>query len=232
MEIYRNMVTALIGPSGCGKSTFIRCLNRMNDSSPARASRGEILYHGEDLYGPASIRRGPPLDRDGVPEAEPVPEVDLRQRRLGAARARHEEGPRRARRAGADAAPRSGTRSRTASSGARSRSPAASSSACASPARSRSSRTCSCSTSRPPRSTRSRRGDRGSDARAQERLHDRDRDPQHAAGCPRRRQDRVLQPRVHEDGTRNGILVETTRRRRSSPAGDSRTEGYVTGRFG
>ncbi|MFH1074890.1 MAG: ATP-binding cassette domain-containing protein, partial [Candidatus Firestonebacteria bacterium] len=31
MDIYKNMVTAMIGPSGCGKSTFIRLINRMND---------------------------------------------------------------------------------------------------------------------------------------------------------------------------------------------------------
>ena len=34
--------------------------------------------------------RGAAADRDGVPEAEPVPEVDLRQRRLRPARDRHE----------------------------------------------------------------------------------------------------------------------------------------------
>jgi phosphate transport system ATP-binding protein len=51
-EIYRNMVTALIGPSGCGKSTFIRCLNRMNDLIPGARVEGEILYHGQNLYGP------------------------------------------------------------------------------------------------------------------------------------------------------------------------------------
>jgi phosphate transport system ATP-binding protein len=50
LEIYNNMVTALIGPSGCGKSTFIRCLNRMNDLIPGARVGGEILYHGEDLY--------------------------------------------------------------------------------------------------------------------------------------------------------------------------------------
>jgi phosphate transport system ATP-binding protein len=61
LEIYRNMVTALIGPSGCGKSTFIRCLNRMNDLIPGAHVEGEILYHGQDLYGsgvdPVSVRR-------------------------------------------------------------------------------------------------------------------------------------------------------------------------------
>jgi len=61
IEIYRNMVTALIGPSGCGKSTFLRCLNRMNDLIPNAKIEGEILYHGQNMYGsgvdPASVRR-------------------------------------------------------------------------------------------------------------------------------------------------------------------------------
>ena len=61
LEIYRNMVTALIGPSGCGKSTFIRCLNRMNDLIPGARVDGEILYHDENLYAPGvdpvSVRR-------------------------------------------------------------------------------------------------------------------------------------------------------------------------------
>jgi len=52
MDIHRNDVTALIGPSGCGKSTLLRCLNRMNDLIPGAEVRGELLYHGEDLYGP------------------------------------------------------------------------------------------------------------------------------------------------------------------------------------
>jgi phosphate transport system ATP-binding protein len=52
MDIHRKDVTALIGPSGCGKSTLLRCFNRMNDLIPGAEVRGEILYHGEDLYGP------------------------------------------------------------------------------------------------------------------------------------------------------------------------------------
>ena len=52
LDIYRNLITAVIGPSGCGKSTFIRCLNRMNDLVPGVAVGGKITYHGEDLYGP------------------------------------------------------------------------------------------------------------------------------------------------------------------------------------
>jgi phosphate transport system ATP-binding protein len=61
MEIYENLVTAVIGPSGCGKSTFIRCLNRMNDLVPSFRSEGQVLYHGVDLQGdgvdPVAVRR-------------------------------------------------------------------------------------------------------------------------------------------------------------------------------
>ena len=52
LQFFRNEVTALIGPSGCGKSTLIRCLNRMNDLVSSAKVDGEILYHGQDLYGP------------------------------------------------------------------------------------------------------------------------------------------------------------------------------------
>ncbi len=52
LDVHRKDVTALIGPSGCGKSTLLRCLNRMNDLIPGAEVRGELLYHGEDLYGP------------------------------------------------------------------------------------------------------------------------------------------------------------------------------------
>jgi phosphate transport system ATP-binding protein len=52
LDVYKNLITAVIGPSGCGKSTFIRCLNRMNDLVPGVKVGGKILYHGEDLYGP------------------------------------------------------------------------------------------------------------------------------------------------------------------------------------
>ena len=50
-DIYEKNITALIGPSGCGKSTLIRCFNRMNDLIPSASVEGEILYHGENLYG-------------------------------------------------------------------------------------------------------------------------------------------------------------------------------------
>jgi phosphate transport system ATP-binding protein len=52
LEIYRNLITAVIGPSGSGKSTFIRCFNRLNDLISGASVNGRILYHGQDLYGP------------------------------------------------------------------------------------------------------------------------------------------------------------------------------------
>ncbi len=61
LEIYKNSITALIGPSGCGKSTFLRCLNRMNDLVPSARVDGRLLYHRIDLYGadvdPIEVRR-------------------------------------------------------------------------------------------------------------------------------------------------------------------------------
>jgi phosphate transport system ATP-binding protein len=61
LDIYRKVITAFIGPSGCGKSTFIRCLNRMNDLVPGAKVAGQLLYHGQDIYGdgvdPVEVRR-------------------------------------------------------------------------------------------------------------------------------------------------------------------------------
>lgn len=52
LPVYKNEITALIGPSGCGKSTILRSLNRMNDLIPGARVEGEVLYHGQDVYGP------------------------------------------------------------------------------------------------------------------------------------------------------------------------------------
>ena len=61
MDVHAKEITAIIGPSGCGKSTFLRCLNRMNDFIPGANVGGAFEYHGEDLYGPkvdpAEVRR-------------------------------------------------------------------------------------------------------------------------------------------------------------------------------
>jgi phosphate transport system ATP-binding protein len=50
MTIKRNKVTAFIGPSGCGKSTFIRILNRMNDLIPECRIEGDITFEGQNAY--------------------------------------------------------------------------------------------------------------------------------------------------------------------------------------
>ncbi len=50
MRIKRQEITAFIGPSGCGKSTFLRCFNRTNDLIPSAKVGGRISYHGQDLY--------------------------------------------------------------------------------------------------------------------------------------------------------------------------------------
>jgi len=52
LDVYENQVTAFIGPSGCGKSTLIRCFDRLNDLIASARIEGRILYHGQDLYGP------------------------------------------------------------------------------------------------------------------------------------------------------------------------------------
>ena len=51
IQLYRHQVTAIIGPSGCGKSTFIRCLNRMHEVVPEARVQGKVWLYGWDIYG-------------------------------------------------------------------------------------------------------------------------------------------------------------------------------------
>jgi phosphate transport system ATP-binding protein len=50
LSIERNKITAIMGPSGCGKTTFIRCINRMHELVPGATSSGRILLDGENIY--------------------------------------------------------------------------------------------------------------------------------------------------------------------------------------
>ena len=53
LNVFENEVTALIGPSGCGKSTFLRCLNRMNDVIDICRVTGRIALDEHDIYDPS-----------------------------------------------------------------------------------------------------------------------------------------------------------------------------------
>jgi phosphate transport system ATP-binding protein len=44
-----NEVTAMIGPSGCGKSTLVRCINRMHEEIPGARADGEIMLEDLDI---------------------------------------------------------------------------------------------------------------------------------------------------------------------------------------
>jgi phosphate transport system ATP-binding protein len=45
-------VTALIGPSGCGKSTLLRSVNRLNDGVAGLRHSGTIHIDGEEIHAP------------------------------------------------------------------------------------------------------------------------------------------------------------------------------------
>ena len=56
-----NRVTAMIGPSGCGKSTLVRCINRMHEEIPGARAEGKVTIDDVDVYGSGvdvvSVRR-------------------------------------------------------------------------------------------------------------------------------------------------------------------------------
>ncbi len=53
LALEERRVTAIIGPSGCGKSTFIRVLNRMHELIPGAWVKGSVTLDGEDAYAAA-----------------------------------------------------------------------------------------------------------------------------------------------------------------------------------
>jgi phosphate transport system ATP-binding protein len=50
LDFEPNEVTAIIGPSGCGKSTLVRCINRMHEEVPGAWARGEVRLDGLNVY--------------------------------------------------------------------------------------------------------------------------------------------------------------------------------------
>ena len=55
LALETGQITAFIGPSGCGKSTLLKSLNRMNDLVEGCRITGDVLLHGEDIYGDMDI---------------------------------------------------------------------------------------------------------------------------------------------------------------------------------
>ncbi len=51
LDFAANKVTAMIGPSGCGKSTLVRCINRMHEEIPGARAEGEVTLDGMNVYG-------------------------------------------------------------------------------------------------------------------------------------------------------------------------------------
>ena len=235
MTIEPRSVTAFIGPSGCGKSTFLRTLNRMHEVIPGARVEGKVLLDGEDIYGPGvdpvNVRRH---DRDGLPEAQPVPDdVDLRQRgRRAQARRAHPKSEDWTRSwSGRCAGRTSGKRSSTGSSrpgaglsGGQQQRLCIARAIAVEPQVLLMDEPCS---ALDPISTLAIE-DLISDLKEQ--LHDRHRHAQHAAGGAGLRPHRVLQPRrgrsagpAHRDRRHAEDLLQPVRQA---------TEDYITGRFG
>ena len=201
---------------------------------PERPRRGQgALPRPGPLRPGGRPGRGAQADRHGVPEAEPVPQVDLRQHRLRPARARHEGRHGRDRRARAHAA-RAVGRGQGPPQDQRVRHVG---------------RPAAAPLHRPLPGGRARRDpdgrallgarpdldrqDRGPDDGAEARLLDRDRHPQHAAGGARVGQDGVLHRRARRRRAPRGRVVEfdDTEKIFTNPS-DPRTEAYVTGKVG
>ena len=54
LGVQHREVVSLIGPSGCGKSTFIRCLNRLHEEVPGARVSGKVWLEGENIYRPGA----------------------------------------------------------------------------------------------------------------------------------------------------------------------------------
>jgi phosphate transport system ATP-binding protein len=49
-NVQKNAITAIMGPSGCGKTTLLRAVNRMHELYPNIETQGKINLYGENIY--------------------------------------------------------------------------------------------------------------------------------------------------------------------------------------
>ena len=50
LDVRDREITAVIGPSGCGKSTLLRCLNRMHETVADATVEGDVQLEGDSIY--------------------------------------------------------------------------------------------------------------------------------------------------------------------------------------
>ncbi len=58
LSLNERRVTAIIGASGCGKSTLLRCFNRMHETVPGATVTGSVTLEGQAIYGPGTSAIG------------------------------------------------------------------------------------------------------------------------------------------------------------------------------
>ena len=72
LDFYSNQINVLFGPGGGGKSSLLRAINRLNDLTDVVEQSGKILIDGDDIYDPdfdvIRLRQ-----RIGIVFARPVP---------------------------------------------------------------------------------------------------------------------------------------------------------------
>ena len=87
LELPRGEITAIVGARGCGKSVFLRCLNRLHETTAGARVEGRVELDGVDVYGarvdPVALRR-----RVGMVFHEPnlFPDRTIRQNVLAGLR--------------------------------------------------------------------------------------------------------------------------------------------------
>lgn len=57
IDVRENCITAFIGPSGCGKSTLLRVLNRIYDLYHGHRVEGQVMLDGEDIIANRNLAR-------------------------------------------------------------------------------------------------------------------------------------------------------------------------------